>query len=195
MSAQDFLHKINGVSCRLDEEKETKNIDKVVDILKEAKQDKKQVFICGNGGSAGTATHMACDLFKIGGLRAISLNENVPLLTALTNDEGWGSVYVYQLERLYNKGDILIAFSVHGGSGKDKAGLWSQNILQAVEFVKKNNGIVIGFTGFDGGVMKKVCDVCINVPVNSTPLVEAFHVVLHHYIAFELQEDLPCIRK
>lgn len=163
-------------------------ISKFVDYLKVAKKEKVKVFICGNGGSAGTATHLACDLFKIAGIKAISLNDNVPLMTAIINDNGWENLFVDQLKQLYALGDMLITISVHGGTGRDKAGKWSQNLTKAIEYVKENGGITLGLSGFDGGVMKELCNVCLVVPAESTPLVEAFHVVLHHYIAFELQE-------
>ena len=164
------------------------DISKVIDILRDARKQGKQVFICGNGGSASTATHMACDLFKLGGIKAISLNENVPLATAIINDEGWSELYAQQLERLYNEGDVLITISVHGGSGKDKAGLWSQNLVKAIDYVNKRKGTTIGFSGFDGGVMKELTDVCVVVQFNSTAQVESFHMVLEHLIAFRLHE-------
>jgi D-sedoheptulose 7-phosphate isomerase len=182
----NYLNDVKDVSERL--KKQEKEIHKIIKILKTAREKGKQVFICGNGGSAGTTIHMTADFFKISELKTISLDDNVPLMTALINDDGWENLYIEQLKRLYATGDILIAISVHGGSGKDKAGLWSQNITKAIEYVKRHNGITIGFSGFDGGWMKDNCDVCIVVPAESTPIVESFHVVLHHYIAFELQK-------
>ncbi|MFW6121007.1 MAG: D-sedoheptulose-7-phosphate isomerase [Petrotogales bacterium] len=164
------------------------DISKVIQVLLEARNTGKKVFICGNGGSASTATHMACDLFKLGGIKAISLNENMPLATALINDEGWGELYVQQLERLYEGGDVLITISVHGGTGEDKAGLWSQNLVKAIDCVNNHQGTTIGFSGFNGGLMKDITDVCVVVPFNSTPLVESFHIVLEHLIAFRLHE-------
>jgi len=110
------------------------------------------------------------------------------LSTAIINDNGWEYLYTDQLKRLFNKGDILITISVHGGSGSYKAGLWSQNLMKAIKYVNDNEGFTIGFSGFDGGAMKKMCDFCIVIPAESTPLVEAFHVVLHHLIAFHLQQ-------
>jgi D-sedoheptulose 7-phosphate isomerase len=83
-------------------------------------------------------------------------------------------------------GDLLVAISVHGGSGSDKAGLWSQNLLKAVKFVKDRKGKVLGFSGFDGGALKGASDVCIVVPINSTPQVEGFHSVLTHLLAERL---------
>jgi len=164
------------------------DIHKVINVLKKARDEGKQVFIAGNGGSAGCTSHFVCDLVKMGKIKAMSLVDNPSLMTALINDEGWEELYVQQIERFYCKGDILITISVHGGKGTDKAGKWSQNLMKAIEYVKNNNGITIAFTGFDGGAMKQVCDYCINIPAESTPLVESFHALVQHYIAFELYE-------
>jgi len=170
------------------------DIDKVLSLLEQARQDGKKIFIIGNGGSASTATHFACDLNKYTSVegqkrfKAISLEDNIPLMTALVNDEGWDNVYTYQLENLMNEGDYIIAISVHGGSGKDKAGLWSQNLIKAIKFVQSRGGKAIGFAGFDGGLMKEITDACIVVPINSTPQVEGFHLVLTHLICSILKE-------
>lgn len=184
MEFGDYIWKTKH--CLQDLLKQDSKIQTIIEILEIVKKEKKQVFIVGNGGSVGT--HFSADLFKIAGIKAISLNENVPLLTALINDDGWNEVYVEQLKRLYNMGDVLIAISVHGGSGKDKAGKWSQNLNKAIKYVKFSGGYTIGLTGFDGGEMKDICDVCIIVPSDSTPIVESTHGLIHHYIAFALQE-------
>jgi D-sedoheptulose 7-phosphate isomerase len=186
----------------LDEVKEIANtvsredITKAINVLNDARKSNKKIFIIGNGGSASTATHFACDLNKYVSVdgkkrfKALSLEDNIPLLTALVNDEGWDSVYRYQLENLMDKGDCLVVISVHGGSGKDHASLWSQNLLQAAKLIQENGGKVIGLVGFDGGVMKKIADVCITVPINSTPQVEGFHLVLTHMICSIVKDRL-----
>ena len=172
------------------------DIDKTIEILFDAWKNGNQVFLCGNGGSAGTATHFMCDLFKVTivkdkkRFRAHCLNDNIPLMTALINDDGWDNLFIEQLKNLYRKGDVILCFSVHGGSGCDKAGAWSQNLLKAMDYVKQNGGKTIGFAGYDGGAMKEIVDVCIVVPFNATPHVEAFHVVLQHLIAFRLKEKI-----
>ncbi len=173
-----------------------KDIDDAIELLFDAWKHDNQVFFCGNGGSAGTATHFMCDLFKVTIIKgkkrfkAFCLNDNIPLMTALINDDGFDNLFIEQLKNLYRKGDILICLSVHGGSGKDKAGLWSQNLLKAMDYVKNHGGKTIGFSGFDGGAMNDVADVCIVVPFDATPHVEAFHVVLQHLIAFRLKEKI-----
>ena len=182
----EYLDKVK--TCAEELKKYETEIEETIKILNMVKKEAKTIFICGNGGSAGTATHMACDLFKIAGLRAISLDDNIPLMTAITNDSGWENLYVDQLGRLFTPGDVLITISVHGGYGSDKAGAWSQNLTKAIDYVKRNNGKTIGLSGFDGGAMKEICDVCIVVEQKSTPLVESFHVIVSHLIAFRLQE-------
>jgi len=172
------------------------DIEKAINILDNARKEGRKVFIIGNGGSASTATHFACDLNKYTSVdnkkrfRAISLEDNVPLITALVNDEGWDDVYSYQLENLIDDGDCLVAISVHGGSGKDKAALWSQNLLKAVKMVQSRGGKVVGLVGFDGGALKNVADACIVVPINSTPQVEGFHLVLTHLICSLIRDQL-----
>lgn len=175
-----------------------REINKVIEILFEAWVLKKWVFVMGNGGSASNATHFAADLAKtvddasLGrGLRAVSLADNIPLVSAIINDRGWDNLYSEQLRTYYPveaEKSVGIGLSVHGGSGKDKAGLWSQNILKGLQYIKDNGGTTIGFAGFDGGAMKDLADVCIIVPANSTPLVESFHSVIQHLIVFRLKE-------
>lgn len=173
-----------------------KDIENVIQLLDTARNEGRKVFVIGNGGSASTATHFACDLNKYASVeghrrfRAISLEDNVPLLTALVNDEGWNDVYSYQLENLMDEGDYIIAISVHGGTGKDKASLWSQNLLKAIKMVKSRGGKAIGLIGFDGGAIKEIADACIVVPANSTPQVEGFHLVLTHLICSIIRERL-----
>jgi len=117
------------------------DVGRVVELLFQAWQSGRQVFICGNGGSAGTATHFACDLAKttiVDGKRrfkALCLNDNIPLISALVNDNGFDNLFYEQLKNLYQRGDVLICISVHGGSGQDQAGLWSQNLLKAMKYV------------------------------------------------------------
>lgn len=189
---EQYLKEIKEVCDNISRE----DIDKTIEILFDAWKNGSQVFFCGNGGSAGTATHFMCDLFKVTivegkkRFRAFCLNDNIPLMTALINDDGWDNLFIEQLKNLNKPGDVIICFSVHGGAGQDKAGAWSQNLLKAMDYVKNNGGKAIGFAGFDGGAMKDLADVCIVVPYDATPHVEAFHVVLQHLIAFRLKEKI-----
>jgi len=189
---EQYFKEIKDICDKISRE----DTDKAIELLFDAWENDNQVFFCGNGGSAGTATHFMCDLFKVTivegkkRFKAYCLNDNIPLMTALINDNGFDNLFIEQLKNLYRKGDILVCLSVHGGSGKDKAGLWSQNLLKAMDYVKKHGGKTLCFAGFDGGAMKELADVCIVVPFNATPHVEAFHVVLQHLIAFRLKEKI-----
>jgi D-sedoheptulose 7-phosphate isomerase len=192
----NYLNEIKDIIEKIDR----LQIDRAIDILFEAWKTGKQVFFFGNGGSASTATHFAADLSKttiIPGkkrFKAISLCDNIPLTSAWINDEGWENVYLGQLENLYRPGDVAVAISVHGGSGKGRAGQWSQNLTKAMQYVKDKGGKVIGMAGFDGGAFKNLADACIIVPKDSTPLVEGFHADLQHLIIFRLKEKIQRVR-
>jgi D-sedoheptulose 7-phosphate isomerase len=173
------------------------DIDRAIEELFDAWKRGATVFLIGNGGSASTATHFACDLSKVTiapgkpRLRAISLCDNVALMSAWINDSGFEHLFSEQLRNLMRPGDVLIAISVHGGSGQDQGGPWSQNLLRAVKAAREEYGAtVIGFTGFDGGMLRKTADVCVHVPLPSTPQVESFHLVLEHLITFCLKEKI-----
>jgi D-sedoheptulose 7-phosphate isomerase len=185
-----FLRDIGEISEKISRE----DIDSVIRVLYDAWREGRQVFIAGNGGSASTATHFASDLAKFTSVdgkprfKAYSLVDNTPLVTAITNDLGWSEVYIEQLRNLMKPGDVFVAISVHGGSGADRAGVWSQNLLKAAKYVKDNGGKVLSLVGFDGGVLRQISDASILVPINSTPHVEGFHLVLTHLICARLRE-------
>ncbi len=162
---------------------------KAIEILLKCYKRGGVVFTMGCGGSASTATHFAADLAKtVGGFKAISLVDNIPLVSAYTNDWGWDSVFSGQLVPWLTKNDVLVGFSVHGGNKK-----WSGNLTSAMKFAKKKGAKIIGFSGFDGGAMKDLADACLNVQadeVYGTPLVEAMHVVINHGLIFDLRERI-----
>ena len=189
---QNFLSEMKSVTEAIS----ITDIESAIEILFDAWKNGNQVFMCGNGGSASTATHFACDLAKatiVPGkkrFRVECLNDNIPLMLALINDDGFDNLFSEQLKAKFREGDILVGISVHGGAGKDKAGLWSQNLLKAMKYVQENGGKTIGFSGFDGGPMKEIADACIVVPANSTPQVESFHLALEHLISSCLRQKI-----
>jgi D-sedoheptulose 7-phosphate isomerase len=172
------------------------DIEDFIRHLNEAWEREATIFTVGNGGSASTASHLAADLNKYTSskadhrFKAFCLNDNIPLVSALTNDDGWDNVYSYQLESFMREGDVLVAISVHGGSGGDNAGEWSQNLLKAARVVQKENGKILALVGFDGGVLHKIADASVLVPANSTPQVEGFHLVLTHLVCARLKEAI-----
>lgn len=198
-----FLSEVQRVSAAVAQD----SIARAIDILFSAWAHDRTVFLFGNGGSASTATHFAADLVQCAllpqrkRLKAFSLFDSPPLTSALVNDRGWEHVYVEQLRTFAREGDVGIGISVHGGAGRDAAATWSQNVLMGLQYLRDIGCPTIGFIGFDGGVMKDIVDVSIIVPASSTPIVEGFHVVLHHCIASVLRERIhreaalssPCV--
>lgn len=173
------------------------DIDKVIAVLFDAWRKQNNIFVIGNGGSAGAAQHFVADLnnvtTKINGshpIRALSFNDNIVRFSALVNDQGWENVYVEQLKNYFRPKDIVFAISVHGGTGKDTAEAWSQNLVKALKYTQDNGGRTLALTGFDGGIMKKMCDACIVIPHNTTPHVEGFYGVIHHLITERLTEKI-----
>ena len=190
-----YLRETAEIAARTDREALTQALD----LLFAAWQRGASIFVCGNGGSAANASHLAADLAKFTAVsgkrrfRVHSLCDNAALISALTNDLGFGSVFSEQLEPLFKPGDVLICLSVHGGSGADQAGPWSQNLIRAATLAKQREGLVLAMVGFDGGALRKLADVSLIVPstsegLSTTPHVEGFHVVYHHLLCARLRE-------
>jgi D-sedoheptulose 7-phosphate isomerase len=162
-------------------------IARVVDILREARVAGRQVFIMGNGGSASTASHFVCDLAKntrrrdLPHFRVIGLNDNMPMFSALANDEGYEAVFAAQLNNLINPGDVVIGISA---SGKSK------NVLNAMGLAKERGAVTIGFTGFDGGLLRTMVDAGVHVDSRVIEHVEDIHLMLEHMIVQALK-DVP----
>ncbi len=200
MNNASYIVQFLDQMVRITREISTKEIDRAIDILLDAWRRRSTVFVMGNGGSASTATHLACDLAKYTivdenpRFKVIGLTDNIPLVSAWSNDGGFGRIFVEQLRPWLAEGDVLIAISVHGGSGSGQAGPWSQNLVQAMALAQERGAKIIGLSGFSGGSIKEMADVCIVVPIDKeplgTPLVESWHVVVHHLMCFALREKI-----
>lgn len=160
-------------------------IQDVIAILAHARFNNKQVIIMGNGGSAATASHFACDLGKgtlmpnVPRFRVIALTDNMPLFSALANDCGYENVFSEQIQSLIQAGDVVIGIS---GSGN------SPNVLNAIESARRAKAITIAFVGFDGGLVKDMVDVYVHVPSNHMEQVEDVHLILEHLICSCLRQ-------
>ncbi len=143
------------------------------------------IIVCGNGGSAASASHFACDLAKWTlcegrrRVRALALTDNVALMSAWSNDTHYERVFVEQLAALYRRGDTLVAIS---GSGN------SPNVLRAVEWANAQGATTIGMSGFDGGKLAELARLALIVPNHCMPQVEDVHMSLCHALAVNLGE-------
>src|SRR6266404_5318367 len=166
-------------------------IDGIVQAIEQARDEQKQVFVIGNGGSAATASHMMNDLCKgtLGHkgdapwprMRVIALTDNVSLMTAWANDTDYNHVFSEPLKNLAQRGDVLVAISASGNS---------PNIIAAVEAAKQIGVKVIGLTGFGGGKLAKMADISFVVPSDGYGPVEDVHMILDHIITGYLYEKL-----
>jgi D-sedoheptulose 7-phosphate isomerase len=160
------------------------------DILLDCYRRRGRVFTAGNGGSASTAQHFACDLAKFiiadGGrpFDVRCLTDNISLYTAWANDAVREDVFVNQMRGLLQPSDVLILISVHGGAG------FSGDLVNAVRYANQVAAQTISLVGFDGGVLHQESTCSIRVPVESTPQTEAIHLVVEHLLMDLLKRDL-----
>ena len=156
----------------------------VIEVLFQAWQDGRRVFLCGNGGSAATASHMANDLNKFTisegkpRMKAISLSDNIPLMTAWGNDSSYEDIFAEQLINLVEPGDVLIAISASGNS---------PNVLKALRTAQEHEAITVGFSGNTGGKLKDLVDYCILIPDEYIGRQEDGHMILDHLISYALR--------
>jgi len=163
-------------------------IEELATDMQKCWKDGRRVFLCGNGGSAGNAIHLANDfIYGIakttgGGLRAISLSDNSAVITCLANDVGYDHIYSEQLAVQADKGDLLIALS---GSGN------SPNILLAVEQAKKMQIKSFAVLGYSGGKCKDIVDVPIHFPIDDMQIAEDLQIIVGHMLMQWLYINRP----
>ncbi|MCI0856496.1 MAG: SIS domain-containing protein, partial [Chloroflexi bacterium] len=159
-------------------------IVRVAELLFDVRSRGNQVFIAGNGGSSATASHMAADLTRAASvsagppLRCRSLTDNVPALTAWSNDVGVESAFALQMKQVVEPGDVLIAISASGRS---------PNIIAAANAARKQGASVVGLVGFGGGKLAELADIVVVVPSDEYGPVEDIHLLLGHLLAAEIR--------
>lgn len=179
-----YLKEIAEIANTLDQE----GIEKMVKILSQVRENKGRVFFLGVGGGAGTGSHAANDFNKIARISSICLSDNPSLLTALTNDEGWDSVFKQQLEMHHlTANDCLFIFSVGGGSETI-----SKNLVEAINYAKEIGAKIVGVVGKDTGATAKEADACVIVPCldnkRRTAHTEDFQMIMDHLLVNLLAE-------
>ena len=163
---------------------ETKQIEKIVDLILNVRNEKGRIFFLGVGGSAGNCSHAVNDFRKIIGVESYAPTDNVSELTARTNDEGWSTIFSEWLKiSNLNSKDLIFVFSVGGGNIEKNI---SPNLVEALKYGKSIGCKLVGVVGRDGGYTAKVADACVIIPtVNEktiTPHTEAFQAVIWHLI-------------
>ena len=178
-----YLRQLSGTVDALSREE----IAAAVDLLLQAGQDGRRIYLFGNGGSAATASHMANDLNKqccMPGkrrFRAITLNDNVPTMMAWANDQDYADVLLEQLSNHLEPGDVLVVISTSGNS---------PNIVKGLEFARQRGAHTIGFTGRHGGALGDSVDCCVHVPSDDIGQQEDVHLVLNHVIGTAIRARL-----
>ena len=178
---EDYFTKLNEGLNNLDKSR----IKEIINVIYDAWDKEKQIFILGNGGSASTASHFACDIGKgtlgrnyndknIKRFKVLSLSDNIATITAYGNDLSFDDIFSQQLNNLVCKGDVVIAIT---GSGN------SINVIKALEVAKQSEAITIAFLGFDGGKVKDMVDHPLVFEDDHYGRVEDAHLILEHLIS------------
>jgi D-sedoheptulose 7-phosphate isomerase len=163
------------------------DVERAVNLIGQSMSVGGALLVCGNGGSAADAQHIAAELtgrfFRDRRpLPALALHGNTSSLTAIGNDYGYDEVFAREVGAHGREGDVLLALSTSGNS---------RNVLRAIETAREKRMLVVGLTGADGGKMRHLCDLCLRVPSESTPRIQECHILIGHTIC-ELLERILC---
>lgn len=160
-------------------------IEATVEQIHLARVNQRQVFIMGNGGSAATASHFACDLGKntvmagVPRLRVQALNDNMAFFSACANDYGYDTVFAEQLTNFVQPEDVVLAISASGNSA---------NVLKAVQVARTCGAFTIGWSGYQGGKLAKLVDLPLVVPSDSIEQIEDMHLMMAHMVTVSVRK-------
>ncbi|MGH9427910.1 MAG: D-sedoheptulose-7-phosphate isomerase [Terriglobia bacterium] len=176
LDSRQYFNELRRVAANLPED----TINRIADELMKANEFGRMIYLFGNGGSASLASHFACDLGKgtacrKGGkrFRVLALTDNIPSMTAWANDSSYEDIFAEQLRNFVEPQDIALGIS---GSGN------SRNVLNALRVAREAGAKTIGITGFQGGAMKVLCDICVVVPSDNMQIIEDLHLSMAHSI-------------
>jgi D-sedoheptulose 7-phosphate isomerase len=172
---------LNAIDC-IDLEK----VGQAIEIFRRAREEGRRIFVCGNGGSASTASHFVCDMVKgasygrASRFRIMALTDSPPTITAYSNDVGYECVFVEQLKNFAEPGDVVMAIS---GSGN------SPNVLRAVEYGNALGCRTIGLTGRNGGALGRMAELNLQVSEPHMGRIEDAHLIVTHMICYYFMEE------
>ncbi len=167
---------------------DTKAIDQAILWMKEARDSGQTIFVAGNGGSASTASHFACDIVKGASytrdkrFKIMALTDNLATITAYSNDVGYDCVFVEQMKNFAKPGDLFLAIS---GSGN------SPNVVTAMDYANKNGIKTIAMTGRDGGKLGPMANLNLHVPSPHMGRIEDAHLIMCHTICYYFMDAEP----
>jgi D-sedoheptulose 7-phosphate isomerase len=172
---ENYMARLQDCIDRLDRNE----IEQFIQLLLQARDNERHIFIMGNGGSAATASHFCCDFNK--GMsyqqdkkfKMICLNDNVATMLAYANDVDYDNVFVEQLKNFVQKGDLVIGIS---GSGNSK------NVLNAIEYANEIGAVTVGLTGYNGGRLKMLAQHSVNANIDDMQITEDVHMMFCHLI-------------
>lgn len=156
-------------------------VEELIELFRRARDEDRQIFLCGNGGSASTANHIVCDIVKGASLgkpkrfRVMALSESIPTMTAYANDIGYEVVFAEQLKNFARPGDVVVAVS---GSGN------SPNVVRALECANEIGCRTVALTGRDGGKLAPLAELNVHVADNHMGRIEDGHMVVLHMLAY-----------
>jgi len=185
MNSKQYLENISNLLKKCD----VRKLDAAVELIYETVKDRRAIFVAGNGGSAATANHFACDFGKniVKGNenrpKIMSLSSNIASVSAYANDEGYENAFSRQMTNWFEQGDLLIVISASGNS---------PSVIEAEDLAHQRGGKVIAMTGFDGGKLKNICDICLHADDTKYETVEDAHSVFCHLIVASLKEKINC---
>jgi D-sedoheptulose 7-phosphate isomerase len=176
-SAQEYFGALSDVLKRIP----AGVVEEITTTLLQTYIQNRTVFVFGNGGSAALASHFACDLGKGTAprdgrrkrFRVVALTDNIPTMTAYANDAGYDNIFAEPLLNHVSPGDVAFAISCSGNS---------PNVLKALNVARQEGAYLIGLTGFEGGKMKALCDLCLVVPSGNMQIIEDIHLSVAHCI-------------
>jgi D-sedoheptulose 7-phosphate isomerase len=164
---------------------DTRQIDRFLEILKDARDRGSRIYVFGNGGSGATASHFVCDLNKGCSykrdkkFKVICLNDNTAIMLAYANDVSFDDIFVEQLKNLLEPEDVVVAIS---GSGN------STNVLKAIDYANSIGAMTVGLCGFDGGKLKQMVQEAVHVNLNDMVKTEDIHMIIEHIAKHVLGE-------
>ncbi|RHR06677.1 SIS domain-containing protein [Pseudoflavonifractor sp. AF19-9AC] len=176
---RDYLETEQKILAQLDLD----SVSTLMNLMEEARQNHKRIFICGNGGSAATASHFVCDFCK-----GVSLNQevkydfeclsdNTPLMTAIANDISYDDVFVIPLKAKLHQGDLVIGIS---GSGN------SENVVRAIRYAREHGAKTVALVGYSGGKLLQEAEHAVHVNIDNMQIVEDVHMILDHMMMYVL---------